>query len=172
MQVAHGPYYTFFSLFLADLGYSRALTGQLWSLGVVAEVLLFLVMHRVLPRFGLRRIMLASLLLGVLRWLLIGYFANSLPVLLFAQLLHAATFGAFHAVSIELIRRAFPSHLAGQGQAFYSGVSFGAGGALGAIASGYLWAWGPQLTFAFASGACLVAWGLAWWYIRDEEDSS
>src|SRR6185312_15900816 len=44
LQVAHGPYYTFFSVFLEQHGYHRAQTGLLWALGVSAEVLLFMVM--------------------------------------------------------------------------------------------------------------------------------
>jgi PPP family 3-phenylpropionic acid transporter len=169
LQIAHGPYYTFFSLYLESLEYSRAAIGQLWALGVVAEVILFLVMHRVLPRFGIRRIMLVSLGLAAVRWLMIGYGASSLPVLLLAQCLHAATFGAFHAVSIELIRRTFPVGLAGQGQAIYSGISFGAGGAAGAIISGYLWQHDPQLTFVIASVASVLACLLAWRFVKEPE---
>lgn len=171
LQLAHGPYYTFFSLYLDSLGYARSTIGQLWALGVIAEVVLFLFMHRLLPRFGIRSIMISCLALAVLRWSLTAWYADSLPVLLFAQLLHAATFGAFHAVSIELIRQNFPAHLAGQGQAIYSGVSFGAGGALGAVASGYLWEYSPQLTFLAASVASLLACLLAWRYIHDSNDS-
>ncbi len=172
LQIAHGPYYTFFSLYLESLAYSRATIGELWALGVVAEVLLFLVMHRLLPRFGVRKIMLVSLLLAVLRWLLIGYGANWLPVLLLAQCLHAATFGAFHAVSIELIRRSFPVGLAGQGQAIYSGISFGAGGATGAVISGFLWDTSPQLTFVIASVASVLAWLIAWRFISEVAEQS
>ncbi len=172
LQVAHGPYYTFFSLYLESFGYSRATIGQLWALGVVAEVLLFLVMHRVLPRFGVRRIMLVSLGLAMLRWLMIAYGAQSLPVLLLAQCLHAASFGAFHAVSIELIRRSFPVGLAGQGQAIYSGISFGAGGAAGAVISGYLWEYNAQLTFVIASVASGLACLIAWRFIQEPDPES
>lgn len=169
LQIAHGPYYTFFSLYLEGLQYNRTLIGQLWALGVVAEVLLFLGMHRILPRFGVRRIMLWSLGLAALRWLMIGFGATSLPVLLLAQCLHAASFGAFHAVSIELIRRSFPVGLAGQGQAIYSGISFGAGGAAGAVISGYLWDYDPQLTFVIASVASGLACLLAWRFIQEPD---
>ncbi|WP_279245467.1 MFS transporter [Candidatus Litorirhabdus singularis] len=171
LQVAHGPYYTFFSLHLEGLGYSRAAIGQLWALGVVAEVVLFLFMHRVLPRFGIRLLTLACLALAVLRWILIGYGAQYWLLLVLAQCLHAATFGAFHAVAIELIRRSFPPALAGQGQALYSGLSFGAGGAVGAIASGWLWQYSQQATYLMASGASLLALIIAWKYIHIEEAS-
>jgi PPP family 3-phenylpropionic acid transporter len=169
LQVAHGPYYTFFSVYLEDLSYNRSLIGQLWALGVLAEVILFMFTHRLLPRHGIRRLLLVSLALTILRWLLIGYLAEHLLVLLFAQCLHAASFGAFHAIAIEMIRREFPAELAGQGQAIYSGVSFGAGGAVGAVASGYLWEYSAQMSYLLASAATLLALVLAWRTIRYDE---
>src|SRR5690606_14239204 len=93
MQLSHGPYYTFLSVHLERLGYERGVIGLLWALGVVAEIVLFLFMARILSRFSLRRVLAASFLLAALRWLLLGSLAEYLPVLLFAQLLHAATFG-------------------------------------------------------------------------------
>lgn len=157
LQVSHGPYYTFFSLYLEQHGYSTAVTGLFWSLGVLAEVLLFIVMHRFLQRFSLYQIMLWSLILSVLRWLLLAYFVDSWAILMFSQCLHAASYGSFHAFSVEMVRRYFGNGMQGQGMALYSGVSYGAGGAAGAILSGLLWETDPQLTFIMAAGCCLLA---------------
>jgi PPP family 3-phenylpropionic acid transporter len=129
MQASHGPYYAFYSIYMTDHGYSETLIGQFWALGVIAEVGLFVVMHHLLQRFGARRVLIASLLLAAVRWLMIGYLADSLLALLVAQLLHAATFGTFHAAGIHLVHHYFPGRLQGRGQALYSSVSFGAGGA-------------------------------------------
>ena len=107
MQLSHGPYYTFLTLHLESLGYSRALIGLLWALGVVAEVMLFLAMPRLLQRFSLRQVLAASFLLASLRWLLLGNLADSLALLVFAQTLHAATFGSFHAAAIHFVQRSF-----------------------------------------------------------------
>ena len=41
LQASHGPYYTFYSLYLTTNGYSETIVGQLWALGVVAELLYF-----------------------------------------------------------------------------------------------------------------------------------
>ncbi len=76
MQLSHGPYYTFLTLHLESLGYSRGLIGLLWALGVVAEVMLFLAMPRLLQRFSLRQVLVASFLLASLRWLLLGTLAG------------------------------------------------------------------------------------------------
>ncbi|MDP2025641.1 MFS transporter [Sulfuriferula sp.] len=33
MSAAHGAYYTFYSIYLVDNGYSKSLVGWLWALG-------------------------------------------------------------------------------------------------------------------------------------------
>ncbi len=152
MQASHGPYYSFFSIHLEQHGYSGWLIGQLWALGVLAEIGVFLLMHRMLPRFGVRRLLLTSLALTTLRWLLIAGFVDSLAVMLFAQALHAASFGIYHAVAIGLIHRYFTGRHQGRGQALYSSLSFGAGGAVGSLYAGYLWdSAGATPTFVIAA---------------------
>lgn len=166
MQASHGAYYAFYSIYLQDHGYSKTLIGGLWALGVVIEVLVFLVMHHLLQRFGARRVLMASLALGVLRWLLIGAFPDWLWLLVFAQLLHAATFGSFHASSIHLVHHYFIGRYQGRGQALYSSLSYGAGGAAGSLLSGYLWAdSGPMFTFGVSAGASLLGLLAAWFWV-------
>ena len=167
MQASHGPYYTFYSIYLEDHGYSRTLIGWLWALGVIAEVLVFMFMHRLVPRFGLRNIFLASLLCAALRWALIGLYVDNLPMMIFAQILHAASFGVYHAVSIQLIHQYFTGRNQGRGQALYSSVSFGAGGAVGSLYSGYMWSSaGPLATYFLAATIGIAAFLVAWRSIR------
>lgn len=157
MQLSHGPYYTFLTLHLEHLGYSRGAIGLLWALGVVAEVLVFMAMSRIFARFPVRLVLLASFLVAALRWLLLGCLADIPGVLVLAQVLHAATFGCFHAASIAFVQSSFGPRQQGQGQALYAALS-GTGGALGALYSGYSWKLlGPQFTFGMASVAALAA---------------
>lgn len=157
MQLSHGPYYTFLTLHLIDLGYSPAVIGWLWGLGVVAEISLFVIMPWLLRQLRLKQIILISLLLAALRWWLLGFYADSGLMLLFIQVLHAATFGSFHVAGIHFVQRYFAANKQGQGQGLY--VSFsGVGGALGALYAGYTWqTLGSSFTFALASGAALLA---------------
>ncbi|MNE46102.1 putative 3-phenylpropionic acid transporter [compost metagenome] len=105
----------------------------------------------------MRQVLLASLLLAALRWLLLGNLAEYWPVLLLAQVMHAATFGSFHAAAIHFVRHSFAARQQGQGQALYAALS-GVGGALGALYAGYSWnSLGPAWTFALASLAALLA---------------
>jgi PPP family 3-phenylpropionic acid transporter len=171
MQASHGPYYAFYSIFMKDMGYSEGLIGQLWALGVLAEVGLFLVMHRLLETWGARRVLVASLALAALRWVLIGHFADSLALVVVAQLLHAATFGTFHAASIHLVHHYFRGRHKGRGQALYSSVSFGAGGAVGSLASGYAWdGIGAAFTYSLAGAVALLGAFTAWRWIDRAND--
>ena len=162
MQASHGVYYSFYSIYLEENGYSSTLIGQLWALGVVAEVGIFIVMHRLLQRYDARHVLMASLLLAVLRWLMIGLYPEQLSILWLAQLLHAATFGTFHAAAIHLIHHYFTGRHQGRGQAFYASVSFGAGGAIGSLISGYLWSdMGANVTFYLSASIALLAFFIA-----------
>lgn len=168
MQFSHGPYYTFLTLHLEHLGYSRGIIGLVWAIGVVAEVLMFLAMSRILQRLSVRRVLLISFLLAALRWLLLGSFAEYLPVLIFAQVLHAATFGSFHASAIHFVQRTFGPQQQGQGQALYAALS-GTGGALGALYAGYSWnSLGAGWTFSIASIAAMAAAGLIATRMKEE----
>ncbi|MDX1251687.1 MAG: MFS transporter [Gammaproteobacteria bacterium] len=166
MQASHGPYYTFYSIYLEDHGYSRSAIGQLWALGVIAEVGVFLVMHRLAPRTGLRTLFLASMGLTALRWALIGLYVDKLPVMIFAQTLHAASFGIYHAVAIQLVHKYFTGRHQGRGQALYSSLSFGAGGAVGSLYSGYVWgAASPTAAYCAAALIAAAAFLVAWRFI-------
>ncbi|MFN3984407.1 MAG: MFS transporter [Rhodocyclaceae bacterium] len=158
MAAAHGALYVFYSIHLVAYGYDTSLVGWMWTLGVVAEIGVFLFMPKLMRRFSLRAILLFSFAAAVLRFVLIGWGAHSLVLLLVAQLLHGATFGAYHAAAISLINQWFSGPLQSRGQALYGSLSFGAGGMLGGLLSGFTWdAVGAGWTFTLAS--VFAAWG-------------
>ena len=157
VQASHGPYYAFFSLYLEDYGYSTTLIGQLWALGVIAEIIVFLLMPKLLPRYGARKLLLYAVGLTALRWLLTAGFAHNMALITLAQSLHAASFGLHHAVMIYLFHALFTGVHQGRGQGLYSSISFGAGGALGSLMSGYLWhGMGPEFMYLLAAIAALA----------------
>ncbi len=165
---SHAPYYTFYSIYLEDNHYSSSITGQLWALAVIAEVLLFLVMHKLLKFITLKKMLLISIFLTIIRWLMIGSFINNLFLLIIAQILHAASFGSYHAVAIQYIHHYFRGRLQGRGQALYSSLSFGAGLVIGSLISGYAWdLLGAQACFYGAAITALLAWVIAWYWLSD-----
>jgi PPP family 3-phenylpropionic acid transporter len=154
---------------LSDHHYSKVLVGSLWSLGVLAEIVVFFFMVPLLRRFGLRRVLLLSFAAAVLRFLMIGQLVDWPWLMVVAQLLHGLTFGAYHAAAVAAVNRWFPGHCQTRGQALYSTVSFGAGGLLGSLLSGWTWdAWGAEWTYSLGSLFALVGLLvlLGWW--KDE----
>lgn len=156
MQFSHAPYYSFFSIFLEEHGYARTQIGWLWSLAVLAEVVAFAFMHRWLPRVGEKTVLLLCLLLGALRWAVTGLAVDIPAVIWTVQLLHAATFAAFHAAAISFIFHHFGEGHQGQGQGLYS-MLWGVGVALGSWLSGLVWAQHAAWSFYGAAAACGVA---------------
>lgn len=166
MVTAHGVLYNFYSIYLSEHGYSKGTIGLLWAVGVVCEIFIFMWMPKLMVRFSLKSIMLASLALAVLRFSLIGVAVDSMWLIVFAQTLHAATFGSFHAASVQVIAQFFKGRHQAKGQAIYNSVAYGVGGTLGGVAGGYaLQYWGGQQTFMLAAafpliGFVVVALGL------------
>jgi PPP family 3-phenylpropionic acid transporter len=158
MSLAHGPYHAFYSIHLVDLGYSKTAVSWLWTISVVAEMGVFLWMPRVLTRFSIPGVIAFSLGCAVVRFLAIGWLGDLPAVLATAQLLHAATFGAHHAAALAATYHFFQGRYQTRGQALYTALGFGAGGATGVFVSGWLWDHiGPALTYTAASGAALLA---------------
>lgn len=162
LQLAHAPLYTFYSIHLESHGYSRSEIGWLWGLGVFAEVVMFWVMHRVLPAAGEQRLMVWGLLLAALRWVMIGHGVDYPVVIWSAQLLHAFTFAAFHAAAMTRIYRHFGDGHQGQGQAIYS-MLWGTGVAIGSWAVGAVWS--VETAAQILDGAALLC-VLGWLLIR------
>ena len=166
MVTAHGVLYNFYSIYLAQHGYSKKVIGLLWSLGVVCEIIVFMLMPKIMARFSLKNIMLVSLGLAVLRFGLIGVAVDNLVLLLIAQSLHAATFGSFHAASVEVITQFFNGRHQARGQAIYNSVAYGVGGTIGGLAGGYALQYlGGETTFLLAAafpltGLIVIALGL------------
>jgi PPP family 3-phenylpropionic acid transporter len=166
MVTAHGVLYNFYSIYLSDHGYSKTVIGLLWAVGVVCEIAIFMAMPKIMARFSLKAILLVSLALAVLRFSLIGWAIDAWPIMLLAQTLHAATFGSFHAASVEVFARFFNGRHQAKGQAIYNSVAYGIGGTLGGVAGGYALQYlGGQHTFMLAAlfpllGFLVIALGL------------
>jgi PPP family 3-phenylpropionic acid transporter len=136
MAAAHGPYYTFYSIYLVEHGYSKSAVGLLWATGVACEIGIFFLMPQLMHRFDTRQILAFSFGCAVVRFLMIGWGVEWPFVILLAQVLHAATYGAHHAAAMVFVHRFFSGRHQAKGQALYTGLAFGLGGTLGGILSG------------------------------------
>ena len=169
MVSAHGVLYNFYSIYLKDHGYSSGTIGWLWAVGVICEILIFMAMPKILRRYSLKAILLMSLFLGVIRFILIGASPDHLYLLFIAQMFHAATFGSFHAASIEVIAYYFKGRNQTRGQAIYNSVAYGIGGTIGGLGGGYLIQYlGGQLGFMIAAISPLIGFVVIWFGLKLE----
>ena len=169
MVSAHGVLYNFYSIYLKEHGYSSAAIGWLWAVGVICEIFIFMLMPKILRRYSLKTILLISLFLGVIRFILIGASPDQFYLLLIAQMFHAATFGSFHAASIEVIAYFFKGRNQSRGQAIYNSVAYGIGGTIGGLGGGYLIQYlGGQLGFIIAAISPLIGFIVIWYGLKLE----
>jgi PPP family 3-phenylpropionic acid transporter len=157
MVFAHAALYSFFSLYLERLGYSRTAIGAIWGLGVIAEIALFSVQRSIFARFSPMSLLAFSFLVCAARFALVGASDGALWLLLFCQLMHAVTFGLHHSASMALLHRWFGSARQGGAQATFTVVAYGLGGASGGWFAGWLWqTFSPQAMFYGAALAALL----------------
>lgn len=159
VQGSHAVLYAFASLMWQGKGLSSTLIGLLWSLGVLAEVVLFHYGTRVTRRLGPEKLLLIGGLAGVLRFAVMAM-DPPLLLLLVLQPLHAFTFGCTYLGAVELVARHAPPGRGASVQALAAwATAIAMAGAT--LAAGPLWqAFGPGAFFASA-GLALAGTGLA-----------
>jgi MFS transporter, PPP family, 3-phenylpropionic acid transporter len=158
LLLSHAPFYSFYSNYLAGYGYSTLTIGLLWSVGVLAEVLMFTQTSKLLERFDEKFLIIACIVTTSMRWMLVGVFPTILSVQVLAQCVHALSFALFQSLAMQFIFREFHADQQGRAQALYS-MLWGLGVALGSILAGQFWDHvGGR--YIFIIGACVVLFGL------------
>jgi PPP family 3-phenylpropionic acid transporter len=158
MQIGFGPFYVFYTLYLGQHGHGTAAIGLLWALGVGVEIALFVSAPALLRRYGPIALVLVCLGTTTLRWLCVALAPQSLPLMALAQVLHALSFGIFHASCMQLVTHYFPGRLSAHGQALLYAIGSGIGGVLGAGLAGAAWELGGGAA-SFILGAIASALG-------------
>lgn len=131
--LSHAALYTFFSLYLDELGYGKDMIGVLWAVSVILEIIGFFTQSRWLHWLSLPAWLCVCTGLMALRMGLTAGFGQLLWVLLLAQCLHVFTFAIQHTVCIAWLSQHFPGRLRGRGQALYAVIGYGFTGVTGAL---------------------------------------
>jgi len=156
MLFSHAPFYSFYSNYLHQVGFSTTEIGFLWSVGVVAEIIMFAFANMFLTRFSWRSLVSLCLLLTGARWIVVGLLPNSFIAQFLAQTIHAFSFGLFHMIAMRVIFQNFSMGQQGRGQAMYS-TMWGLGVAIGSILAGRYWQLiSGELVFIIAGLSTLV----------------
>ena len=108
-------------------------------------------------RLALDRVLFFSFMVAAMRWWLLGA-AGSTVMIVFSQLLHAITYGAFHIASVLYIDRLAPATAKTTGQALNNAASYGIGMLAGFLLSGFLYERiGSSKLFMLSGGMALAA---------------
>lgn len=167
MMAAQSATFVFYSIYMVDSGHSKSAVGMLWSLGVIAEIGIFVSLPWLQARFTPFEMFSFSYGATVLRFLLVGWFPEWFGVQAIAQTMHAFTFGTWHAAAMSMLHRLFPGHFATRGQALYTSFSFGLGGAVGGVGAGFAWSSvGPEWTFTLMACLALAGGWVSWRWMR------
>ena len=161
-QGSHAFYYSYGSLHWQSLGYSGGLIGAIWPLGIIAEAALFSVSLRVFRAVGATRLLLLGGVGCVLRWTILA-FDPPFALVVFAQILHGATFALAHLGAMYFVLKAVPPRLSATAQSLYAVASNGIIMGLATLASGPLYeAYGGRAYLLMAAMG-VVATSFAIW---------
>lgn len=168
-QVSFGPFYTFFSIYLKEHGYSPSAQGLLWSAGVLAEICVFFLSARIFRRWDAGKVLAFAMASAALRWWAVAAWPDNVALMTLAQTSHAISFGAFFAAVMQLLARFFPGRLNGHGQGLFYGLSSGVGGVAGALLAGQLWRISGEAAFAVCGFIALAGAVIAWrWLVKPQ----
>ena len=115
IQGSHAAYYIFASIAWQQAGLGGLTIAGLWSLGVIAEIVVFALS----PRFTLPPVMLVVIaaLSAVARWVITAQ-EPPLAILAAVQLAHGLTFGLTQVGTMMLLVGYVPAHVMARGQGY------------------------------------------------------
>lgn len=169
---SHAPFYSFYSNFLKSLNFSTTEIGFLWAMGVFAEIFMFSIAAKVFQHFSWRILVIVCLILTSIRWMMVAIFSHYFVVQIFAQCLHAFSFGLFHLIAMRVIFQNFSAGQQGRGQALYS-TMWGLGVAFGSVLAGHFWKiLSGEVIFMCASAVVLLGLGFVMWLPKQIDSST
>jgi len=120
IQGSHAAYYIFASIAWQQAGLGGLTIAGLWSLGVIAEIVVFALS----PRFTLPPVMLVVIaaLSAVARWVITAQ-EPPLAILAIVQLAHGLTFGLTQVGTMMLLVGYVPGHVMARGQGYLAACS-------------------------------------------------
>jgi len=154
--VGTAPIWSFYGVYLRDLGASRQLMGVAFGLDAAIELPFYFFSNVFVKRFGARRVLTFAILMFAVRLFL--YSVISTPVLAVSvELMHGLTFSLFVVSAVEYVNELVPPAWRATGQSLYAAACFGAGTLAGNTLAGYLYDQMPlQQVYRF-SGWLLLA---------------
>ncbi|MGZ6008621.1 MAG: MFS transporter [Rhizomicrobium sp.] len=164
-QGSHAFYYAYGGLHWRALGYSGAVIGAIWPLGVVAEAGLFSISLRLFRLIGATRLLVLGGVGCVIRWTILS-FDPPFALVVFAQVLHGATFALAHLGAMYFVLKAVPPRLSATAQSLYAVASNGIVMGVATFVSGPIYAAYGGRTYLLMAAMGIVATVFALWLGR------
>jgi PPP family 3-phenylpropionic acid transporter len=125
IQSSHSAYYVVASIAWQQEGYDGLTIAALWTLGVLAEIVVFAAS----PRFTLppTTLVIVAGFFAVVRWTITAL-APPITILAVVQLMHGLTYGLTQVGAMGLMVRHVPGHAMARGQGYlaaFSGIATG-----------------------------------------------
>jgi len=161
IQGSHAAYYVFASIAWQQSGLGGLTIAGLWSLGVLAEIVVFALS----PRFTLQPSLLVVIaaLCAAARWSITAQ-DPPIAVLAVVQLAHGLTFGLTMVGTMGLMMRHVPIHQMARGQGYLAACT-GIVSSTASISSGMIFAsYGQGVYYLMAAMA--LSGGLIMWLAR------
>lgn len=137
LQGAHAAYYSFSAIWWQQCGYSSTAIGHLWSLGVVAEIIIFALSNRLFHRWTINHLLLLSGVCALIRWTILGS-TTELSLLIVSQILHCGSFTICHLAAMRFIATRRGAEII-RLQSLYSALAMGGGIAVMTMICGLLY---------------------------------
>jgi len=158
MQVGFGAFYSFFTIYETEHGFSLETVSYLWAFGVLCEIILFYYQAHLI-KFNLLNIIKFTVFITVIRWMTLYLYPESLWLAYLSQSLHAFGFALYHTATLSYLYVLYhDKKLAAQ---FYYGFGFGLGGFVGSLIAGKLYG---EYLFLSSAIITLLAFGIL--YLR------
>jgi PPP family 3-phenylpropionic acid transporter len=137
MQISFGGFYNFFTIYNLNHHIPKEINGWLWAIGVIAEIIIFLIQHKFIQKHSPLFWIKISIFLTSIRWFILYIFAGNIFFIVFSQLIHAFSFAIFHTSAMLFLSKTYQNKTLAQ--QFYAGVGYGLAAFLGSIISGWLY---------------------------------
>ncbi|MBM7693523.1 PPP family 3-phenylpropionic acid transporter [Peribacillus deserti] len=146
LQAAHASYYNYGYIYLQEINAPKYLTGVILNIGVIAEILFFLIADRAFRSFSAGSLLALAALGSTVRWILVFAFP-SIAVFSVSQLLHALSFAMGHYAFMKYLVQNIPPKDVPNAQGIYSALALSWSTAVFTVFGGYLYEIEPRYAF-------------------------
>ena len=115
IQITLGFFYSFFPIFLFQMGAGLGLIGLAFMISASSEIPILIFAHKILNKIGIKNMLLLSGTITGIRWLLLS-FTTQVSQVLATQVLHSMGFAALVLTTAIYINKNVPNELKASGQ--------------------------------------------------------